>query len=278
MQTLLPKRAPFLHAVLVGALLAGATLGSLGCTTPTSGEGDPPFLSADTASRAVPRDSTLAVLTSMKRAAFDSAFATLDDYAVTRHLRTDRLTPSGTTVAVRAYTVRYPPGTDPGHILEGDSSGTFRHGGLLSGTLSTGPPSQRPSNVAALALSDQPAYLAPRTRDAYEYILRADSLRDGTPTHVVTARARAAGTGQDQGVRYARLELERATRNLIGLTVVRAEQALLFSENSRLTLQLRRAPDGAWVPGVSRFRAMVDAPFRTPRQFRTVSAYYNYTQ
>jgi len=89
-------------------------------------------------------------------------------------------------------------------------------------------------------------------------------------------RVRPDGTGQDQGVRYARLTLDRASQELVGLVVVRAERALLFGEESRLRLRLRRLPDGRWVPHVTRFRALVHVPFRTPRQFRTVSAYSNY--
>jgi len=275
MQTASPERARFLHVVLSGALLLGAMTGLPGCASPSTGT-DSPFLPPDTSGSTAPRDSALSVLTAMERTAFDSAFAALDKYGVTRHLRTEQLTPAGTTAAVRSLTIRYTPGSDSGTVQHRESVGTFRDGGLFSGIVGSRPPTERPSDLVPEALPDQPAYLAPRTREAYRYTLRTDSLRTGTPTHVVTARVRPDGTGQDQGVRYARLTLDRASQELVGLVVVRAERALLFGEESRLRLRLRRLPDGRWVPHVTRFRALVHVPFRTPRQFRTVSAYSNY--
>jgi hypothetical protein len=233
-------------------------------------------LPSDTIATTVERDSALAVLSSMRRAAFDSAFASLHDYGVTRSVRTEQMTPSGTIAALRSYTLRYPSSAERGTILKRDSAGTFRDGGLLGWSAPSRSPRERPANVAAQTLSDEPAFVEPRTREAYRYALRTDSLQDGTPVYLIDATARDRGTGRDQSVRYVRLVLDRETRTLIGLTMVRAGRVLLFEEDSRMYVRLQRAPDGRWVPHVTRVRAVVDVPFRTPRQFRTVSAYYGY--
>ncbi|MEF8865040.1 MAG: hypothetical protein V5A20_04680 [Salinibacter sp.] len=269
------KRARFLHIVMGGWLLV---VGSLGCTSPPEhGRGSAAFGALDTTEATdVPRDSVLAVLSRLNRTAFDSAFARLDAYAVTRHVRTEQLDTTGAVTAHRTRTLRYSPGTAPGTIQRADSAGRFQAGGLLARLTPAQSRRARPGNVAPQALPDRPAYLAARTQEAYRYALRRDSLLDGTPTHVVEAKARLDERGADQSIRYARLTIDRASHELVGLTTTRASQLLLFRERSQVTLRLRRAPDAAWVPHLTRVRALVDVPLRAPRQFRTVSAYYGY--
>jgi len=277
MQPAPSKRARFLHIVVGGGLLV---LGSLGCTHPPEHGGTyAAFGALDTIEATdASRDSVLAVLAQLNRTAFDSAFARLDAYAVTRDVRTEQLDTTGATTAYRTRTLRYPPGTGLGTIQQADSAGQFQAGGLLASLTPSQPPRARPGNLAGQVLSDQPAYLAPRTQEAYRYALRRDSLLDGTPTHVVEAKVRSGERGAGQGLRYARLTIDRASHELVGLTTTRASQILLFRERSQITVRLRRAPDRrrGWVPHLTRTRAVVDVPLRAPRQFRTVSAYHGY--
>jgi len=272
------ERARFLHVIVGGLVVMCAAMGGMGCTNPSLPPGTySSFGTIDTIATAdVPRDSVLAVLARMNRTAFDSAFARLDEYAVTRRARTEQLDTTGATTAYRSLTLRYPPGSAPGTVQRADSAGTFREGGVFSAITPTQQRTAMPANVAAQALADQPAYLAPRTQEAYRYALRRDSLLDGTPVLVVEAKARSDERGADQDIRYARLTIDRASNELVGLTTARSSRILLFRENSQLTVRLRPAPDDTWVPHLTRFRALVDVPFRTARQFRTVSAYYGY--
>lgn len=268
------KHACFLHLLVVGLALGGA-LGLQGCTS--SGRPDTAFAPEDTLSSTVDRDSALAVLTSMRRTAFDSAFAALDDYAVTRYVRTEQLDPAGVATGVRSAVVRYPKGPDRGSIRRLDSIGTFRDGGLFGRAAPDRGRGGRPADLAAQILPSQPAFVEPRTREAFEYGLQSDSVSGVTPVYVLEVVARTSGTGRDQGVRHARLLIDRASKQLIGLALVRAEQVLLFGEQSQMSLRLQRAPDGTWVPHIARIRTFVRVPFRAPRQFRTVSAFYDYT-
>jgi hypothetical protein len=262
----------------VGALLLSLAAG--GCNSSASGGLSSPFLPSDTVSVQEPtRDSALAVLNNLQRTAFDSAFAALDTYTMTRRLRTEQLTPAGSVAAMQAYTVRFPPAPAPGTIQARDSSGTFPTGGFLGTLSSPETPTARPQNAAPQALSDPPPYIAPRTREAFRYALTADTLADGTPVQVVRTQARDTRSARDQGVRFARLTLLHDSHELVRLTVVRAERSLLFWEDSRLTIHLRPAPDAdAWVPALVRFQARVDIPFRAPRRFRTVSRYTDYAR
>lgn len=274
------ERARFLQMVAGGLLLVGVAVGGAGCTSPAPQAGTyAPFGTVDTmATTEVARDSVLAVLAHMNRTAFDSAFAQLDAYAVTRHVRTEQLDTIGVATAFHERTLRYPPGTSDGTVQHADSAGSFREGGVFSSITPAQQPTARPADLAAQALADQPAYLAPRTQEAYRYALRRDTLLNDTPVFVVEAKVRRDERGEDQGIQYARLTIDHSSHELVGLTTVRASRILLFRENSQITIRLRSAPDGEWVPHLTRFRAVVDVPFRTPRQFRTVSAYYGYEE
>lgn len=265
-----------LHA-LGAVLLLGGLLFFFSACSP-SPPSNSPFLTADTITSAVDRDSALTLLTSMQRSMFDSAYASLDRYTVSRYVRTEQLDSSGVVTAFQSSVVRYPRASqsDEGILKRRDSVGTFRSGGLLGRAAPTPNSTQRPSNVAAQVLPDQPAYVEPRTREAYRYALRADTLHTDNPIYVLEATARDRGTGRDQSVRYVRLLIDQSSRQLIGLSLVRAGRVLLFGEQSRISVRLRHAPDGTWVPHVTRVRASVSVPFRSSRQFRTVSAFYNY--
>jgi hypothetical protein len=261
-----------------GLLLFALVVGSMGCSDhPLPSDTYSSFGPIDTiATSEVPRDSVLAVLSRLNRTAFDSAFARIDAYAVTRRVRTEQMDTTGATTAHRTLTLRYPAREMPGTIQRADSAGTFREGGLLSSITPAQRRTARPANLSLQALADQPAYLAPRTQEAYRYALRRDSLLDGTPVFVVYAKKRSDERGADQDVQYARLTVRRASHELVGLTTARSSRILLFRESSQLTIRLRSAPNDEWVPHLARFRALVDVPFRTARQFRTVSAYYAY--
>jgi len=269
------KHARSLHVLAAILLLVGGAGPLSGCTSAPT----PPSLTpTDTLRSSVGRDSVLAVLTSMRRAAFDSSFAVLDTYTVRRTVRTERLDSTGTPIATRSHVLRYPPAPATGTLLDTDSSGTFRDGGLLGHVAPDRAPTDRPPNVAAQILPDQPAYVEPRTREAYRYALQARTRPDGVPVYVIEAQARDRGTGRDQSVRYARLTLDRDARQLIGLTTVRADDGLLFSEFSRFELHLQPLADGAWGPARTHARAFLHVPFRAPRHFRTVSTFSNYTR
>lgn len=274
------ERARFLHAVVGGLFLAGVLLGGTGCrdaAPPTAGYS--PFGSVDTIGvTEAPRDSVLSLLTAIDRTAFDSAFAQLDAYAFTRQVRTEQLDSTGAVTAFRSLTVRYPVGAESGTVEQADSSGSFRQGGALAPITPARRRASKPANLAGQSLDDQPAYLAPRTREAYRYAVRMGSLRDGSPTYVIEAKAQSSGQGAEQGIRYARLTLLRDSQKLVGLRTIRASRILLFREHSQLTLRLQRAPEdpAVWVPESTHFRARVDVPFREPRQFRTSSTYSDY--
>lgn len=275
MQTPPPEHARFLHAWVGGVLLTGLVLALSGCDQ--SGAPNPRFAPADSAPpSAVSRDSALALLAAMRRTPFDSAFVALGRYTVTRQLRTERFDTTGAVAARRSYTLRYPPGAEKATLVSEDSSGALQQGGVLADLAPDSSPRSRPPDLAAEVLPDQPPYLAPRTQEDFRFAVHADTVDEGRPVRIVTVQARP-DTGRDQSIRHARLTLTRDTHTLIELRVVRASRGILFREDSRLLIELKRAPDdAAWVPRRTRFRMRIDIPFRAPQHFRTVSTYTDY--
>lgn len=223
---------------------------------------------------AAERDSALARLRTMQRTAFDSAFVRMRTYRFTRHQRTEHLTPRGAIAALHERMLRYTSASESPTIVASDSVGPFPQP-----VLSTfGPENDigsMPANVAPDAFPEDAAYLSPRTQDDFRYWLRSDTL-DGVSVDKVIIRPTRSPTGREQAVRYAHVLIDPSSGNVLEAYTQRSSQVLLFREESRLFVRLRRAPDGTWVPHLARFHTLVDLPFRAPRTVRTVSAYANY--
>jgi len=94
--------------------------------------------------------------------------------------------------------------------------------------------------------------------------------------HVVEIRAQPGALGADRAIRHARLFVEPATYELVGLYLVRAETSLLFREDSRTLTHLRPAPDSGWVPAVTRLDARLDMPLQAAPLFRLDASFAAY--
>lgn len=220
------------------------------------------------------RDSALALLRRMRRTAFDSAYVRMRNYTFTRHQRTAHLTPGGAIAALHTRTLRYAPSEAQPTVVQSDSVGAFPQPTLSAFGPSTALDSA-PENVATAVVPTDAAYQSPRTQEAFQYGLRADTL-DGVPVHALTVRPTTDAAGAEQAIRYARLLVAHDSDELLAASLLRRSQVLLFYEETRLNVQLRRAPDGVWIPHLAHVHTVVDLPFRAPRFVRTTSAYSNY--
>lgn len=225
---------------------------------------------------AADRARALALLDTVQAATMDSAFARLDRVAFTRMVRTSQV-PEGGASATVTQVLRYGAGNDPAAVVRADTAGTFPEGRFLASTPDL---DRRPTGLAADAVPSGPAYANPRTQAAYAYAVRRDTLSGGVPVLVVEARLRP-DAAQRPAIRRARLFLTPDTHALVGLDVVRVNRSLLFDETSRITVELRRGPEGtavagAWVPRLVRTHAEVGARLRDPLRLETLSAFYDY--
>jgi hypothetical protein len=237
-----------LLSVLVAAAVLGGCSGGSGSpeTAQTGGDrGTAVFAPARSIGEpeAAERDSALAVLTSMQRAVFDSAFARLADRSYTRRLRTEQIDPAtGTTIARREQTVRRDESTGAATVVATADSGAAFESGPLDTFVPASDPTDVPQNLAESAFPDDPAYLSERTRESFRYRLRPATV-DGRSAWTIRIQARP-----EQG-------------------------ADLFREESRMAIRLQPESDGTWLPAETRFHARIDIPFREPLEFRTVSTY-----
>lgn len=288
MQPRTAEHARFLHSRLLPpvvfrmagmALLLVITGAGLGCQSASYEEASqfsdqiPAFDGATGAQR----DSILAVLESMQRTHFDSAFVRLRDYDFTRTAQTEQLDPTGDVTAARLYMTRFRGDETDARTL--NSRGTFDEGTLdVFGTSET--PTRDQSNVATAAFPDEPAYVSARGREAFAYRFDETTLPNGEPSLVVQIRARDSEEGRTQPIRYARLVMEEETRELLAAETIRYRESLLYDEDSYASVLLQPAPEdeNVWLPEVFNIHARVTIPFREAREYRTESRYQQYSK
>lgn len=273
----LAKRSRSLRSIALLAVFCGLWIGC-------NADGPPPtpyYGTVDTLFTATPaeRSAALDALESMQQAEMRGAFGRLSDYHFQRYMRTAHYGPDGKPAGAFEHVVRYQPEGDTlrATLVRADSSGAPPDAGWIAGLAPSSRPMALPADLLADILPDDPAFVAPRTREGYRYRLRADTLASGVPVEVVEARAQPDERGHDLTVRHAQLYLDPETRQLLAVHLVRAERAVLFSEDSQFFMSLRPAPDTGWVPHLVRIQTRVGVPFRAPREARTVSAFYGYT-
>jgi len=286
MQPRTAKHARFLHSRLLSpvifrvagvALLLVITGAGLGCQSASYDEasqfsGQIPTFNGATGAQ---RDSALAVLESMKRTHFDSAFVRLRDYDFMRSAQTEQLGPSGDVAAARLRVIRYLGDEVNAQTLS--SRGSFDEGTLdLFGT--SGTPTRDHSNVATAAFPNDPAYVSARGREAFAYQFDESTLPNGEPSLVMQIRARDTEEGRTQPIRYARLVMNEETRELLAAETIRYRESLLYDEDSYVRVFLRPAPrdENVWLPQAFDAHTRVSIPFQSAREYRTQSRYEQY--
>lgn len=252
-------------------------LSVVGCSTESPraamlGPNDTPFEPS-----AAERSAALAVLDSLQHGTMEAAFDRLSRYAFTYRVRTAQRTPDDEVMARRTEVWRFPPpdSAQRPFLVRVDSSGSFEGGwfdvfaGGRNGDIQL-------TDRAQHVLPDDPAYLEPRTREAFRYRLLPDTSLDGRRARVVEIHAQPGELGADRVIRHARLFVEPDTYELVGLYLVRAEASVLFREDSRTLARLRPAPDSGWVPATTRLEARLEMPFQAARSLRMEASFSAY--
>ncbi len=262
------------RSVLVLSLLSLALL--TGCRTPSEAPDSQEPSGEAYQQDPAERDAVLAVLQTIKQDALRDAFARLPRYRYTRYLRTEQFDDAHqrTAFAERVVRLDLQENRRIRTPLQADSAGAF-DAGMLGRFVAAGPDEHDAAAWPQSVLLDDPPYLAPRNRDAFLYRFLPDTTLWEAATQVIEVRARP-GSGDAQSIRRTHLYLDRASGELVAVYLERTEADLFFSEESRFYLHIRPAPDSGWVPSTARFLTRLRLPLRSPRQFRSVSAYYAY--
>lgn len=262
------------RSVLVLSLLSLALL--TGCRTPSEAPGSPPSAAEAAAQDPDEREAVLAALETIKQDALRDAFARLPRYRYTRYQRIEQLDTDRRRTAFVEGIMRFDlQENQRAHTLvQADSAGVFETG-LLGRVVAANPDEDDAAAWPQYVLLDDPPYLTPRNRDAFIYRFLPDTLFWEAPTRVIEIHARP-GPGEAQSIRRTHLYVDRESGELVAVYLERNEADLFFSEESRFYLHIRPAPDGGWVPHTARFHTRLRLPLRSPRHFRSVSAYYAY--
>ncbi len=253
--------------LVTATLLVVVLIAAPGCKAP----GSPGGPSAEETASA---DTMATLLTGVDVASFRKAFGRISDYAYTRYTRTEQFDTDDYLVAYREKVLRSSEegGVRSIRVEESDSAGTFDFG-FFDRFTSTNVSEISPVDLIPFLLPDDPAYMKPRNREKYEWHYLPDTLLWDTQAQVIELRARPfAGDGQN--VRRVRHYVDRTTNQLIAMYLERIDLALLFREESRFWVHMRRAESGQLVPHNTRFHTHIKTPFRTDSKFRTVSTYY----
>lgn len=219
------------------------------------------------------RAAALALLREANVKAMHKAFSRMDDFGFTRHTRTTQWNGEGQIVAMRERTVQFSgPATSP-RVRAVDSVGTFDFGFLnpLAGREATLAPSP---DLASYAIPEDPAYLDPRHREAFDFRRLPDTTISGTTVHVIDVLARP-GEGDRESIRRARAYLS-PNDELVGIDLWQQERTFLFAEDSRFLIKLRPAPYGGWLPDTLVVRTRLATPFRKARLLETSAGFDDY--
>lgn len=218
------------------------------------------------------QDSALALLSLLGQDAFEEAFGALPHYAYTRRTRTEQRSADRTLVAARERTVRYQ--TQDARrvrtVVAADSAGAFERG-LLGRLASEDAAPSDPSDVAPYIIPEDPAYLSARNQEDFTYHLLPDTVIAGVRASVVEVRARPSSS---QSLRRLRLYLD--GRTPIAVHLERADQSLLYREQSRFELEMQPAPSGGWVPHRTDVRTRLKRLLRPAQRFITTSTYSDF--
>lgn len=216
-------------------------------------------------------DSVFAQLQTVHFDAVTEAFQALQGAVFTRRIRTEQLDQSGDRIAYRERVMEVDPDTT--RVLDRDSSGSFDYGFLRRFT-SDDVARDEPWELAGYILADDPAYLSPRSREAYEYRSGSGSLSGVGAVTVIDVRAHPE-FGADQALRRAKIFLEAGTDRVVAQEIERSDQALWFRESSDLFIAIRKDSAVGWVPHQTRIETSVRMPFRPIQRFRTESTFSN---
>lgn len=149
----------------------------------------------------------------------------------------------------------------PREVSVQDRSGT--------GTLAEAEPDGTPRlrDPLASALSEDPPFLDPASRDQYRRTVVGDTTVAGRRLRVV--QAVLADADAEHAVRRVRAAVDPATGTPVVVEVDRGTESAVYDEVSRVRVELAPGPGGAWLPRHVATDARVDVPLAAPRRVRT---------
>ncbi len=129
-----------------------------------------------------------------------------------------------------------------------------------------------PRMSASHLLPDDPAYLAPRSREAYTYIQGRDTMLLGQIHQVIEVAAKP-GAGDAQPIRRVRYFVEPQSNTLSAFYLIHHQKAFLFYERSQHFVQFNPARAQA-LPDSIHLQTVIKTPFRSSESYTLQVKYH----
>jgi hypothetical protein len=212
-------------------------------------------------------------LEQMDQAPIRTSMVRLDRIAYERRVESRQFNSAGREIATSMRTVRHagPPGARRAEVIAQTSEGSFEFGfaGRLAPSL---PPPDAPPELVPHILPEEPSYLAPRHRDAYDFQMAPDTMVAGLPLLVVDVILRGEVSGA-RSLRYVRHFIEPQSRALVGIRVERESSTLLFQEVSTVAFMMQ--PHASqWLPDRTSAETQIRLGLGPRRSFETVTSFH----
>lgn len=117
------------------------------------------------------------------------------------------------------------------------------------------------------ALSEDPPFLSPSTRDQYRRTVVGDTVVAGRRLALVEAVL--TDEAAEQSVRRVRAAVDSASGQPVVVDVHRRAASTVYDETSRVRVTLAPGADGRWLPRSVETDARVDVPLSPARRVRT---------
>jgi hypothetical protein len=215
------------------------------------------------------RDEAITLLERSGTDLLDASFQALDRRSHTLREHLHQLDEAGRISAFRRRTIVHePPETE---TVSSESEGTFDFG-AFGRFVSFDDLDRLPQNPVPFLLAEDPPFLTPRGRDVYHFAFEPDTTLGGVRVRVVAVTA-IPREADDQPLRWARLFIEPGAEQIVGISLRRHSQNVLFGETSLLEVMLAPRPDGTWLPQRSDYRVALRAALTATRRFQLLREY-----
>lgn len=273
------NKTPWIRLVALSLMVLFSTSGFDGCSQGEP-EGEPQLIHARISGPRnniylqdpVEKDSALVLLASMDTRYIKQAFDALDGLSYTEYKRIDQFDELGLLSAYLEYITRITSPTSR-LVIASDSAGSFDYG-FFQKLRDRSHPARIQKNINRYINPRRPIFLTNRGQDLFVFRILPDTLMWDHMAHAVEILARP-GVGDLQGLKMIRFFIDRATRTLIGMTVVQTDLTMFYREYSTYYLDIRPFRD-RWVPHNARVETFVHVPFAHKHHYRTVFTFKDF--
>lgn len=217
----------------------------------------------------VPDAGAWAAVDSLDTDAFREAWGRASRVDHERTVRIEVIDASGVAGAYREITVRFTAEDSVSVTVRTDSSGAV---GLLENTLEDASGVPAPIDPVSYVLPDDASFLRARNHEKYAVRVTVDSTVSGEHVRRIEVEA-LPGSGDGEVVRRVRYETRGDDGRLTAVDLEREDNALLFTDRSRVSASTRLDVEGGLVPARAVYETWIRPRFGSEQRFRITTTW-----